>query len=230
MIYAVTPTGSRPEGMALLGEYINAQNYRGPLTWIIIDDCDPATPIPNMRDGIQVIPIRPNWRWKPGDNTQVKSMAAGLDLVPEDATLFICEDDDAYLPNYMTTMLDQTADLIGERDSRYYNVASGQWRVLRGKFHASLASTVCSGAALALLKKLCASGMKKMLDVNLWKTFDGSKVLLSEHNVIGIKGLPGRPGIGVGHRRNFGSVDIDDRLRAWAKDYADNYEIFRDAA
>jgi hypothetical protein len=230
MIYAVTPTGSRPEGMALLGEYINAQNYRGDITWIVVDDCDPATPLPTMRKGIDVVSIRPNWRWKPGDNTQVKSMAAGLDLVPEDATLFIFEDDDIYLPNYVTTMLAQSAELVGERDARYYNVASGQWRVLRGKFHASLASTVCSGSALTLLKKLCASGMKKMLDVNLWKTFDGSKMLLSEHNVVGIKGLPGRPGIGVGHRRNFGSVDIDDRLRVWAKDYADNYEIFREAA
>lgn len=220
----------RPEGLALLGEYLSAQNYRGHLTWIIVDDCDPQTWVPHVRKGITVQVVRPSWRWKPGTNTQAKSMAAGLAVVPDDATLFVCEDDDIYLPNYINTMLAEPAELIGERDARYYNVASNHWRVLPGKVHSSLASTVCRARALELLRNICNSGAEKMLDFNLWKTFDGSKMLLSEHNVVGIKGLPGRPGIGVGHRKSFGSVDIDNRLRQWIGDYANNYEIFRAAA
>ena len=231
-LYAITPTGQRPEGLALLAEYLNSQTYRGPLTWVVVDDCDPPTRIPQVREGIQLVNIRPDWRWHQGMNTQAASMSAGLDVIPPDSTLFILEDDDIYLPDYIETMLAaiSESELIGEIDSRYYNVATGKWRVLKGKFHASFASTVCRGKALGELKTLCAAGPQKMLDVMLWKTFKGKKKLLADHNVIGIKGLPGRAGIGIGHRRQFGSVDIDDTLRLWAGDYADNYRIFRRAA
>ena len=165
-------------------------------------------------------------------NTQIACMNAGLDRVPEDATLLILEDDDAYLPDYISTMLNAMAfsELVGERDARYYNVATGKWRILKGKFHSSLASTACRGEALQVLKFLCGGGMRRMLDVTLWKTFQGEKKLLSDHNVIGIKGLPGRAGIGVGHRSNFGCPDIGDMLGAWAGQYAKNYRIFRGAS
>ena len=231
-VYALTPIGLRPEGLALLGEYINAQTYDGPVIWIVVDDCDPATRIPTMREGITVEVVRPDWRWKPGMNTQVKSMAAGLAHVPDDATLFILEDDDVYLPDYMIAMREaiEKYDLVGERDARYYNVTSHRRRVIPGKIHSSLASTVCRGSALTLLKTLCNGHLNRMLDYNLWKTFKGRKMLLSEHNVVGIKGLPGRPGIGVGHRRNFGSVDNGSVLREWIGELAENYGPFREVA
>jgi hypothetical protein len=231
-LYAITPTGMRPEGLSLLGEYLNAQNYAGSLTWVIVDDCDPQTRIPKTRKGFHVKHVRPQWRWQPGMNTQVDSMNAGLKMVPDQATLLVLEDDDIYLPNYIQTMLTAitNAELVGERDSQYYNVATGKCRVLKGKYHSSLASTVCRGTALAALKALWIAGNPRMIDVTLWKNFKGKKQLLADNNVIGIKGLPGRVGIGVGHRRNFGSVDIDDTLRLWAGDYADNYQIFRKVA
>jgi hypothetical protein len=222
----------RPEGMALLGEYLNAQTYTGKLTWVIVDDCDPLTRIPKTRKGFHVEHIRPTWRWKPGMNTHAANMEAGLDIVPFNSVLFILEDDDIYLPGYIENMLDaiDKAELVGEIDSRYYNVATGKWRVLPGKYHSSLASTVCRGEALTALRDLCESGTKRMLDVTLWKTFKGKKQLLPDNNVIGIKGLPGRAGIGIGHRNHFGSVDIDDTLERWAGPYADNYRIFRRVA
>lgn len=230
-IYALTPTGSRPEGLALLGEYLNAQTYQGPLTWIIVDDCLPATRIPRVRAGIKVIAVHPRRQWQPGTSTQAASMAAGLEHVPEDAVLFVLEDDDVYLPGYIETMLEamETLHLAGERHARYYNVATGRCRAIRGKIHSSMASTVCKGGALALLRSLCKGGLTRMLDVNLWKQFKGSKRLMDTDNVVGIKGLPGRPGIGVGHRDRFGVVDTSDTLRQWAGDYADNYSIFRGA-
>lgn len=231
-VFALTPTGHRPEGLALLGEYLNAQNYQGDMTWIIVDDCDPRTRIPTVRSNIHVIPVRPPWRWRRGQNTHVKCLQSGLFVVPDDALLINLEDDDVYLPNHVTRSIEFARDyeLIGERDSRYYNVTTRKWRVLKGKIHASLSSTVCHGRALAEMKALCDTGIQKMFDVNLWKNFDGRKILTDEHNVVGIKGLPGRPGIGVGHRNNFGSVDIDDKLRLWVGTYADNYSIFGEAA
>jgi len=228
-IYALTPTGMRPEGLALLGEYLNEQTYDGPLTWIVVDDCDPGSRIPRMREGIDPLAVRPGWRWKPGQNTQAACMREGLKKVPDSATLLILEDDDVYLPEYIETMLGALADyeLIGERISRYYNIQTSKFRVLPGKVHASLAATVCCGSALALLKTLCATDVRKPIDFALWRSFQGRKKLLDTQNVVGIKGLPGRPGIGVGHRRHFGSPDNSDTLRMWAGNYADNYERLR---
>ncbi len=230
-VCALTPTGMRPEGMALLGEYINAQTYSGALTWVIVDDCEPATRVPKMRDMFHVKHLRPNWRWRPGLNTQAQSMALGLRDI-NDATVFVLEDDDIYLPTYIETMLTaiENHELIGERVSRYYNVATCRWRTLKGHHHASMSSTVCRGRALEHMKTVCSRGRKTMLDVTLWKTFAGDKALLSTSNVIGIKGLPGRPGVGVGHRRNFGFADDGRKLHEWAGEYANNYGIFREAA
>ena len=231
-VYVLTPTGARPEGLALLGEYLNAQTYEGPLTWVVVDDCDPATRIPTMRQGVDIIVVRPDWRWAPGMNTQAACMGRGLKEVPEDAVLFVMEDDDAYLPLYIATMLRaiENKELVGEADARYYNVVTDHWRVLKGKIHSSMASTVCRGKALALLKTLCNGSVCRMLDFTLWRQFTGDKWLILTHNVVGIKGLPGRPGIGVGHRRNFGTMDAGNVLEGWINGYADNYCIFRGAA
>ena len=230
-VYALTPTGGRPEGLALLGEYINAQTYKRKFTWVIVDDCDPATYIPKMRDGIDVIVIRPDWRWKPGMNTHARNMEQALDHVPADSVCFIFEDDDIYLPGYIEAMLESISDseLIGEIDSRYYNAQTGKHKILKGRFHSSLASTVCRGSALQSFRDLCETGIQKMIDVTLWKNFNGKKKLLQTRNVIGIKGMPGRAGIGIGHRHHFGSAHNKDTLRAWAGDYAANYDIFRRA-
>jgi len=218
--------------MALLGEYLNAQTYRGGMNWVVVDDCDPVTRIPRTRAGIEVIQVRPTWRWQRGMNTQADCLSEGLLHVPEDAELLILEDDDIYLPRYIDTMREalQRDELVGEKDSRYYNVQSCKWRILPGKFHASLCATACRGEALAYFRELCASGIERMIDFTLWKQYRGSKRLLPDHNVVGIKGLPGRPGIGVGHKNHFGSIDIDDKLRLWASDYADNYRVFRSVA
>lgn len=227
-VYALTPTGGRPEALALLGEYLNAQTYRGELTWVIVDDCEPMSRIPTVRDGINVIVVIPEWTWRPGMNTQADCMRRGLLEVPKDAVLFVLEDDDIYLPEYIETMLAGISgcELIGEKTARYFNVASNRHRVIEGSFHSSMASTVCLGAALEWLREICESGTKKLLDFKLWREYPGRRKLLPTKNVVGVKGLPGRPGIGVGHKKSFGRVAGKDLFRRWVGDYADNYEIF----
>lgn len=231
MLYAITPTGGRPEGLALLFEYVAAQTYDGPLVWIIVDDCEPATRISRVRPGIDLEVVRPSWRWRAGMNTQAASLSTALALVPDDASLFVFEDDDIYLPAYCSTALRalEGADLVGERVSRYYNVRTRRWRALAGRFHASLASTACRGDALALFRRVCASSAT-MIDVTLWRTFDGAKSLRDTGDVIGIKGLPGRAGIGIGHREGFGTRDDGCTLSSWAGPYARNYDVFGEAA
>lgn len=217
MLHIITPTGKRPEGIALLAGYLNAQSYTGPAVWIVVDDCDPATPMPPLRQDFSLLKIRPGWRWSPGMNTQAASMADGLRFVPNGATLLIMEDDDAYLPEHIATMLSglQRADLVGEKVARYYNVATRRYKELPSERHASLASTACRGAALAMLRKVCATGSRR-IDMDLWHDFPGRKQLLHTANVVGIKGMPGRAGIGVGHLLNFGKPDRHGEvLREW---------------
>jgi hypothetical protein len=143
----------------------------------------------------------------------------------------LLEDDDVYLPRYMETMLAEltTVEAVGERVSRYYNIASSRYRTLPGTHHASLAATGVQGTGLQALTETCrVSGQR--IDVRFWRGFTGIKKFLETSNVVGIKGLPGRPGIGVGHRDNFGTPDTRNVLESWIGDYASNYEMFRRAA
>lgn len=199
----------------MLAGYINAQTYTGPMIWIVVDDCDPATPIPAMREGIEVKVIRPVWRWRAGQNTQAACMDAGLRHVPDDARLLVMEDDDLYLPEHVETMaaaLDR-AELAGEFGARYYNVATRRHRTIPSERHASLAATGCRGTALALLRDICARGSRR-IDMELWHGYTGVKSALPMANVVGIKGLPGRAGIGVGHRPDFGQPDPSGEVLA----------------
>jgi hypothetical protein len=158
-------------------------------------------------------------------------LVEGLALAGFEDRVVILEDDDVYLPGHVLNVLSalEGADLVGERESRYFNVASGRWRVLPGTYHASLCSVGTKGPATERLRELCRGG-GRMLDMRLWRSFTGPKALLETHNVVGIKGLPGRPGIGVGHRDGFGTLDNGSKLQTWVGDYAQNYEIFRRAA
>lgn len=224
MICVVTATGGRPRGIELLARYINAQTYTGPLTWIIVDDCDPRTDIPAMRDGIMTLCIDPPWRWT-GANTQAQSMSKALEYVPAGAICIVAEDDDLYKPDHFANVLCalNRAELVGERVARYYNVATSRYKVLPGNFHASLASTAVRGGALAMLADICAAGSRR-IDIDLWRTYPGAKELLESGNVIGIKGMPGRAGIGVGHQQQFGSPDRGNSVKMeWLGEYAKDY-------
>lgn len=223
LIYFLTPTGGRQQGLSLLGEYVNAQTYQGEATWIIVDDCEPKSFVSQAsRFNMQV--VHPSWVWRQGMNTQGKSLLAGLLLVPADAKLLILEDDDVYLPDYVETMLNalDDYDLVGERVSRYYNVKTRRYKEMAGRgIHASLMCTAMKGAAIDEFKRVCERGHR--IDMTLWQNLKGKKKLLESRNTVGIKGLPGRAGIGVGHRNSFGQADDGTILKEWLGDYAENY-------
>lgn len=227
MLTLITPTGGRPEGLALLAQYLDAQTYQGEALWIVVDDCNPMSPVPDSRFPMEV--IRPSWRWQPGMNTQAQSILMALRNVPDDAVVMVVEDDDCYRERYIETMLKalQSADLVGQRDSLYYNVRTRRYQVMPGKVHSSLASTAIRGADA--LRAVCHTH-KTLIDYTLWTGFKGRKALIDSRQCIGIKGLPGRAGIGIGHRENFGQPDTDNTLQKWIGDYAANYDNFRKAA
>ena len=82
--------------------------------------------------------------------------------------------------------------------------------------HASLCSTGMKGDALKLFREVCKPGVQ-FIDIGLWREFKGSKILECGNRVVGIKGMPGRGGIGMGHKSDFaGKRDPNFAiLRSW---------------
>lgn len=217
MLTLLTATGGRPAAFALLEKMMLAQTYAGPVRWIIVDDVHPAQPIAFEREGWELEVIYPDPLWKPGDNTQARNLLAGLAVVPADAKLVVVEDDDFYSPDWLETVdkwLEQ-AELVGECEARYYNVATKQGRQLHNRNHASLCSTAMRGNAIKTFRAICKTALK-FIDIELWRQ-TRSRMLFTGSRVTGIKGMPGRGGIGMGHKRDFrGQHDPDGKLlRSW---------------
>lgn len=221
----ITATGGRPDAWALCERWMARQDYTGPVTWIIVDDGPQPQPVAFQRDGWQVVVIRPSPLWRPGQNTQARNLLKGLDAAGPDARVVIIEDDDWYSPNWLSLAaagLEQ-AELVGEPMARYYNVATRAGQQLNNVAHASLCSTAVRGLALARLAEVCRKS-PAFIDLQLWRSFCGARVLLGSRSVVGIKGLPGREGIGVGHAASFGRPDPGgELLRQWLGTDAEVY-------
>ena len=204
MLTLLTATGCRPEAFAITEKLAAAQDFQGDVHWIIVDDGQEPQPVTFAKPNWKVTVIRPEPFWKKGDNTQARNLLAGLAIVPDDARLVIWEDDDYMAPSYLRwidRLLDKY-DLVGESYARYYNIPRRIARELRNSQHASLCSTGMKGEALKLFREVCKPGVQ-FIDIGLWREFKGSKILERGNRVVGIKGMPGRGGIGMGHLSDF---------------------------
>ena len=218
MLTLLTATGCRPDAWAKCEQMAMRQTYAGPVHWIIVDDGEEAQPITFERESWTLSIVRPNPRWKPGDNTQARNLREGMRIIKPGDRLVIWEDDDAYHPQWLERV-DQwlnTADLVGEAPARYYNIQTKQARKLGNKQHASLCCTAMKGYAIEAFEKELKPGIQ-FIDINLWKNYKGKKALYPTQLVTGIKGLPGRGGIGMGHKKDFaGTMDADGAiLKEW---------------
>ena len=221
----ITATGGRPEAFAFLERFIARQTFNGELQWLVVDDVDPATEI-TMRQTV----IRPVPRWKPGEITLSRNLMAALALAKHNKILFI-EDDELYKPDYLQAMSDRLdlRPLAGEIPARYYNVATRQYRVIPNTTHASLCQTGIRSELVPAFIKICQAG-GKFLDIPLWKGYSGW--VSPGESVVSIKGMPGRRGVGVGHRPQGGNWKADpnlDVLRSWIGADAALYEQFAEA-
>ncbi|MCW8960199.1 MAG: glycosyltransferase [Ignavibacteriaceae bacterium] len=215
MIKVITPTGNRPEALKLLNSYLERQTLQD-FEWIVLDDCLPATEIPERCDKF----IEPSWIWS-GENTQHRSMLRLLEECEPEDKVIICEDDDWYSPDY----LQKTSDLldkhivVGQKKSIYYNIANQTYRKFDHRNHACLCQTAFTGKkALERMKAICKQE-NKPIDVTFWKM--GGK-LTNDIDVIGIKGMKGRDGIGIGHKME-GIKDDWTYLRELIGDDVKNY-------
>lgn len=223
----ITCTGGRPEAFSLCAKFVDRQTWRGSLQWIVVDDTEDTVAVP-PRDGYEIIaPLR---IWKPGQNTLGINLLSAMGAVQYDKVLFI-EDDDWYSPDYVQVMADRLDDacITGETQARYYHVPSRQYWQLDNSAHASLCSTGIRCELLPVIRRICESPDPNFIDVRLWESVPG--FLRQDHHTVGIKGLPGRPGIGIGHRPDMSRGDWHHdpnliKLREWVGDDVALYEPF----
>lgn len=193
-ITLLTPTGGRPEAFALCERWIARQTYRGEIQWLVADDG--ATPTACTMG--QTV-VRPEPFWTAGQNTQHRNLLALLPRIRHDAVLHI-EDDDWYAASYVETMARrlEMADMVGERPARYYNVRYRSWHDCGNDKHASLFQTGMRTPVIEILRQICQR--RQWIDMTMWPAVAGSLLFTGEETV-GIKGMPGRPGQVVSHRR-----------------------------
>jgi len=210
----LTTTGARPEAWAICEMLMHRQTFRGSVRWIIVDDGKDAQPITFSKDDWTLEIVRPIPFWKPGENTQARNILEGLKRVKKESWLVVIEDDDWYHSDYLQTMHKYLSsfDIVGEAPAAYFNVSTGKGKILDNREHAGLCSTAMKGTAIDCLRRSAKSNFK-FIDIYLWKWFKGSKKLFKSCLVIGIKGIPGRRGIGAGHRETFGDpMDLSNLI------------------
>lgn len=233
MLTVITPTGERPFAFGLCQKMMARQTYRGPIRWIIVDDGEKSSDVTIRRKNIDIEVIRPTPFWKPGENTQGRNLNHALSALEElkakdeDPIVTVWEDDDWYSPDWLSHLVRQSADaeLVGEGQAIYYNVRSRRYSRLRNYHHASLRCSAMRCGALDTFRKVLGR-YSQYYDFDLWKAHENKRVFFSDLTV-GIKGMPGRPGIAVGHDVDRGVIDHEMRiLREWIGKDADWYAKF----
>lgn len=210
MLTLLTASGARPEAWAICERLMLRQDYAGPVRWVIVDDGPVAQPVAFQRAGWTLEVVRPQPYWEAGQNTQARNLAAGLEVIGPDESVAIIEDDDYYAPGYLADMARwlERRPLAGEMRARYYNITTGRGREMGNVRHASLCSTGVRAEGLRAFRAAVAKA-DKFIDLTLWRSLPGR--LYSTRHVVGIKGMPGRGGIGCGHMDAFGTpVNLRD--------------------
>lgn len=209
MIILITPTGGRPDQITLCSFFMKRQAYTGKVIWIIIDDCQPRTTdfIPdNFHENWTIIKYYPTPLWQPGQNTQGRNLSVGIQILKQNYSLseidgiFIIEDDDYYRPQYLERMMLSLPGFqaTGERYTIYYNVYFRTFFTNPNTGHSSLFQTAFSTEVLPIFESCYG---QKFIDMNFWSRLTKVNLFNGANLSIGIKGMPGRYGIGAGHTR-----------------------------
>jgi len=189
--------------------------------WVVVDDCKPQTLLTCGQE--RVTPTPP---WQEGKITLGRNLREGLQRVTGDVVAVI-EDDDWYSPDYLKRTLDliEMAPLVGEGWARYYNVRARRYIEQANARHACLACTAWrSELTPAVLATVSRVG-RPCYDLSIWRAIQDFALSLSVRNYVGIKGMPGRTGIGIGHHDRLCKHDDPTlaKLREWVGEDAEAY-------
>lgn len=223
MLTLITPTSDRPQAFALCERWMSRQTYSGPLHWIVVDDGSERTDCTRGQDVIR----RPAGEHP--HQSFLNNLLAGFRRAESFAAqkVLIIEDDDWYHPGYLQQMSDwlEDADVVGQGRARYYNIQSRRCKEMGNRRHCSLCQTGVTGRVLPWIIQWVESGhATKVLDMEIWKHALGAfrRMIDTDGSTLscGIKGLPGKGGLGYGHRMHRGEpTDHDGRvLRRWIGD------------
>jgi hypothetical protein len=230
LLTLITPTSGRPEAFTLLEDWIVRQTWIGNLQWIVATDTPDGYEFRDNQDVVR----RPPVPGECGRSSQGRNLLAALERVEGDRILIV-EDDDWYGPHYIARMMDalDRSELVGCAPSLYYNLRTLMWQDCRNHAHASLAQTGFRASVLPAFRR-CIESTAKFIDMALWKhptlQHTGSRALIrNNHLYVGMKGMPGTPGICNFHRqRQQGKRDSDDMatLRRWMGPHAQDADVY----
>lgn len=209
-IALITPTGGRPNQMQLCMQWMKQQTYVGNVLWIIVDDCEPKTTqfIPeDFKDNWKIIHKYPKPSWKFDQNTQCRNLQVGVQEVLKHgdvSIIFIIEDDDYYKPNYLECMfaLMREFDVCGEIKTLYYNVKLHLYKRCSNINHSSLFQTAFSIKMVPVFLQILNTHVR-FIDIEFYKKSKNVFFFNGLDLAVGIKGIPGRSGIGTGHNETM---------------------------
>ena len=181
----ITVTGDREQAFACCQKY--HERWKEPHNWIVVQNAG-----------------------KPYD---LGLYRAFMRLPPDTEKIVIMEDDDWYGENHLRQCLEalDEVDMYGQAPDICYNVRFPSYANKGNETTAALASTAFRVRLLPLLLECLDQYTARFLDFFFWTEAKrlGYSQKLSHNNqeVIGIKGMPGRGGLGYGHDRAYPRPD-----------------------
>lgn len=223
MIACLTPTGDRPQALALSKKYFERarDNYGSDVKWIVVDDGN--TP---FNPG-SCIYLR---REPDGPNSLGRNLLHGFKIAVEAEHILMWEDDDWYSATRITNQVKQLNrwGLHGYNKSVYYNVQVNGVYEHENYTHSSLYETAMRRETAQRFVELIKNNVnERYLDVLLWKHIKG-KVAVQNRDCIGIKGMTGRAGLGCGHVKNYLTY-TPAKLKDYIGDDYKNYDCFSES-
>jgi glycosyltransferase involved in cell wall biosynthesis len=196
-ITVLTPTCDRPVAFALCERWMAAQT-RQPDEWIVADGG--RTPVVCTRGQRHL-----HQAGLPGARNFTANLLRGLEAATGDI-LALVEDDDYYQPGHLAQLRSQMTSAVqiaGDPFQRYYHVPSLTWKLFENT-GASLCQTAMRRDAFPWFRRAIQEARlagRYGVDFALWQQAPlWAQSLERSDTVVGLKGLPGRPGLGIGHR------------------------------
>ncbi len=200
----ITCTGDRQLAFDLCARYVFRQEGLERVQWVVVDDGDCHV------ETLKSVVDAPDWlrvdvvRLQPGKDAAKSfrcNMMVALNKAEAERIIFM-EDDEWYARGYALSMFKRLAklELAGEGNAVYYNVRARLYRRWGNSRHASMCQTGIKGRARKQLMKLLRGKGTVMVDRILWGKKIKKRVFPSTGQCVSMKGMPGRSGIGVGHR------------------------------
>lgn len=239
MLNLITLTGDRQWAFDLCEQYMARQTIKWG-RWIVVDDGKEPT-----KCSLDQVYLRLDPGLSPRESfrqnmlnalTRLGNLGRSNKRQPEDRVLFI-EDDDWYSRWHIENVnsyLDR-ASIAGECHAKYYNVYHRKYYVHPNTSHASLCQTGFKGEDVRrlALNYLESTHFPEQLDGHLWRRagiVDSIKKLgPTSTTAVGIKGMPGRGGLGIHHGELPPEYEDDldmTTLRLWLSDDSKHYEAY----